>query len=81
MMFQRSYMHMLERMKKDLVSTSIKANDLTDSLKQKSGYNLFYPLLIYSIMQEESDKSMKSKELRMQTKNKLETLMKNIDVE
>lgn len=37
MMFQRSYYHMLDRMKKDLVSTQIKANELQDSLKQKSG--------------------------------------------
>lgn len=37
MMFQRSYYHMLDRMKKDLVSTQIKANELHESYKQKAG--------------------------------------------
>lgn len=32
-------------------------------------------------MNEETEKSMKSKEQRMQTKNRLDGLMKNIDVE
>ena len=35
MMFQRSYYHMLDRMKKDLIATQIKANELQESYKQK----------------------------------------------
>ena len=37
LMFQRQYYHMLDRMKKDLISTQIKANELHESYKQKSG--------------------------------------------
>ena len=67
-MYQRSYKHMLERMKKDLVALQIRSNELGDSKKQKE-----------EIADEETEKSRKSKEQRMQAKNKLEGLMKNID--
>lgn len=68
LMFQRSYAHMIERMKKDLIAIKISANELSESFKQKEG-----------IMNEEQDKSRKTKEQRMQAKVKLENLMKQID--
>ena len=61
---------MIERMKKDLIAIKIEANDLLDSQRQKEG-----------ILAEESDKSRKTKEQRMQAKVKLENLMKQIDLE
>ncbi len=70
LMFQRTYQHMIERMKKDLIAIKIKASEMGDSFKQKE-----------SIMNEESEKSRKTKELRMQAKTKLENLMKQIDLE
>ena len=70
LMYQRCYQHMIERMKKDLIAIKIKANELGDSYKQKE-----------SIMNDESEKSRKTKELRMQAKTKLENLMKQIDLE
>lgn len=51
LMFQRSYGHMIERMKKDLIAIKIQANEMHDSFKQKEG-----------IMTEESEKSRKTKE-------------------
>lgn len=67
-MFQRSYMHMIERMKKDLIAIKIEAHELHESFKQKEG-----------IMNEESEKSRKTKEQRMQAKLRLDNLMKQID--
>lgn len=34
-MFQRTYYHMIERMKRDLIALQIEANDMHDSDKQK----------------------------------------------
>ena len=68
LMYQRSYQQMIERMKKDLIAIKINANELHDSYKQKE-----------SIMNEESEKSRKTKEQRMQAKVRLEALMKQID--
>ncbi len=70
LMFQRQYSHMIERMKKDLIALSINSNDMQDSYKQKE-----------QIMSEETEKSRKAKEQRMQAKVKLEGLMKNINQE
>ena len=70
MMFQRVYQHMIERIKKDLIALQIKANEMHESHKQKE-----------VIMQEESDKSRKSKEHRLQAKEKLQQLMDFIDKE
>lgn len=61
LMYQRSYTHMIDRMKKDLIAIKIQANEMQDSFKQKEG-----------IMNEESEKSRKTKEQRMQAKVKLE---------
>ena len=68
LMYQRTYYHMTERMKKDLIAMQIKANDMHESFKQKD-----------EIMMDETEKSRKAKEQRMQAKFKLEGLMKNID--
>jgi hypothetical protein len=68
LMYQRSYAHMIERMKKDLIAIKIEANELGDSLRQKEG-----------IVGEESEKSRRTKEQRMQAKVRLEALMKQID--
>ena len=54
LMYQRSYYHMLDRMRKDLISAQIKSNDLFESKKQKE-----------SGMPDEIEKSRKSKESRM----------------
>lgn len=53
-MFQRTYYHMLDRMKKDLIALQIEAKELQESSKQKE-----------SIMVEETEKSRKAKEQRM----------------
>ena len=50
-MFQRTYIHMLDRMKKDLISLSLTINDLNESLRSKRG-----------IYNEESTKQMKARE-------------------
>lgn len=60
MMFQRTYNHMIERMKRDLIALQIKANEMHESDKQKE-----------AIMYEESEKSRKAKEQRLQAKDKL----------
>lgn len=65
LMFQRTYYHMLDRMKKDLIALKIEAKDMFESAKQKD-----------SIAFEETEKSRKAKEQRMQAKVKLEALMK-----
>ena len=70
MMFQRQYEHMIERMKKDLIALTIKSSEMHDSYKSKE-----------AIMSEETEKSRKAKEQRMQAKFKLENLMKQIDQE
>jgi hypothetical protein len=54
LMFQRSYYHMIDRIKKDIIALNISSYDLRDSNKQKE-----------IIMQEEADKSRKAKEQRL----------------
>jgi Ser-tRNA(Ala) deacylase AlaX len=70
LMFQRTYQHMIERMKRDMIALQIKASEMHDSYKQKE-----------AIMYEESEKSRKSKEQRLQAKEKLQALMDFIDKE
>jgi type I site-specific restriction endonuclease len=70
LMFQRSYKHMLGRMKKDLIAIKIEATEQQASFKQKQ-----------QIVGQEQDGSRKSKEQRMQAKHKLDALMKEIDLE
>lgn len=70
LMFQRTYYHMIDRIKKDIIALNISAYDLRDSNKQKE-----------IIMQEEGEKSRKAKEQRLQAKDKLQQLMDQIDKE
>ena len=70
LMFQRSYYHMIDRIKKDIIALNISSYDLRDSNKQKE-----------IIMQEEADKSRKAKEQRLQAKDRLQQLMDQIDKE
>ena len=61
---------MLDRMKKDLISLQLYSNDLMISLKSKR-----------QIMNDELNKQRKSKENKLQSKFKLDSLMQNIDRE
>ena len=61
---------MLDRMKKDLISLQLVSNDLMESLRSKR-----------TIMTDELNKQRKSKENKLQSKYKLDNLMKNIDHE
>lgn len=61
---------MLDRMNKDLIYLKIETNELQGSLRQKK-----------MIVSDELDKSRKSKEEKLQSKYKLDKLMKNIDLE
>lgn len=60
-MFQRQYGYMLERMRKDLIAQQISTNEMRGSYTQKA-----------TIMNDETEKSRKSKEQRMQAKQRLE---------
>lgn len=61
---------MLDRMKKDLISLQLVSNDLIESLKSKR-----------QIITDELNKQRKSKENKLQSKYRLDNLMKNIDHE
>ena len=63
-------MHMLDRMRKDIIALQIQSNELQISFKSKNG-----------IFTDEVEKSRKSKEQKLQSKYKLDGLMKNIDQE
>jgi hypothetical protein len=61
---------MLDRMKKDHISTKIRSNEFETSLKSKS-----------TILEIESGKQRKTKEERLQSKSIFDSLMKNIEKE
>lgn len=61
---------MLDRMKKDLISLTLTSNDLIESLRSKR-----------QIMHDELNKQRKSKENKLQSKYRLDSLMKNIERE
>lgn len=61
---------MLDRMKKDLISLQLTSNDLMASLRSKR-----------AIMNDELTKQRKSKENKLQSKYRLDLLMKNVDHE
>lgn len=69
-MARRTYLHMLERMKKDFIACKIKTNDLEESLRNKK-----------SLLDGEEDKTRKTKEEKLQSKNIFDNLMKNIEKE
>jgi hypothetical protein len=57
-------------MKKDLISLQLRSNDLTESLRSKKG-----------IYDDENKKLRLAREAKLQSKFRLDTLMKNIDHE
>ena len=61
---------MLDRQKKDLIALTLKINDLADSLRSKK--------IIYDV---ESNMQMNSRQEKLQSKYKLDNLMKMIDHE
>jgi hypothetical protein len=61
---------MLDRMKKDLIALQLVSNDLIESLRSKR-----------NIMSDELNKNRKTKENKLQSKYRLDHLMKNIDHE
>ena len=69
-MYHEQYKHMLDRMKKDLIALQLLSNDFIESLRSKR-----------SIMNDELNKQRKSKENKLQSKYRLDNLMKNIERE
>lgn len=69
-MYHEQYKYMLDRMKKDLISLQLISNDLVESLRSKR-----------QIMKDELNKQRKSKENKLQSKYRLDHLMKNIERE
>lgn len=65
-----TYNHMLDRMKKDLIAMTLRINDLSDSLRHKK--------IIYN---DELHKQTGNREQKLQSKYRLDNLMKNIDHE
>ena len=60
--------YMLDRMKRDLISLTLRINDLTESLRSKKG-----------ICDDETNKQMKSRETKLQSEFRLHNLMKSLD--
>lgn len=69
-MARRTYLHMLERMKKDFIAGKLKTSDLETSLKNKK-----------ALLDSEHGKTRKTKEEKLQSKNIFDSLMKNIEKE
>lgn len=61
---------MLDRMKKDLISSQLRSQDLYQSMKSKS-----------DIVTEETEKQRKAKQERIQAKVKIQTIMNEIDMD
>jgi len=69
-MCKHSYMHMLQRMKKDFIASKIKCTELDESLKSKR-----------QLLELEENKQRKTKEERLQSRAVLTNLLKNIEKE
>lgn len=67
---KNTYLHILDRMKRDHISTKIRASEFENSLKNKS-----------QILDTEQQKNRKTKEERLQSKAIFDSLMKNIEKE
>lgn len=67
-MEKMGFNYMLDRMKRDLISLSLTINDLTESLKSKKGFN-----------DEEFLALVKSREQKLQSRYRLNTLMTVLD--
>jgi len=66
-MANQSYKYMLDRMKRDLISLSLRINDLTESLRSKK-----------AIAEDENSKNMKSREQKLQSQYRLDALMREL---
>lgn len=66
-MTKQSRKYMLDRMKRDLISLSLRINDLTESLRSKQ-----------TICDDEMSKHMKSREQKLQSQYRLDNLMKEL---
>lgn len=62
------FKYMLDRMKRDLISQNLTINDLTESLRSKSG-----------IYEDEDAKLMKSREQKLQSRYRLDNLMLSLE--
>ena len=69
-MSKRTYLHMLDRMKKDFIATKIKGSDCEKALENKQ-----------AVLVIEESKQRGTKEERLQSKNTFDKLMKNIEKE
>ena len=67
-MYQRTYKHMIARMKADLIAAKIKQNEMQDSFKSKQ-----------QIFEEEAEKHRQAKQAKLQAKHRFEELMRLID--
>lgn len=65
-----AYHYMLDRMKRDLISLSLTINDLTESLRSKK-----------TIDNDENSKHMKSREQKLQSRYRLDSLMASLDLD
>ena len=70
MMCKYTNLHIIDRMKKDIIASQIKSAEMEASLKNKN-----------SIMELETMKQRKTKEERLQSKAIFDSLMKNIEKE
>ena len=69
-MSRRTYLHMLERMKKDFIACKIKTTDMETSLRNKR-----------QVLDIEESKARTTKESKLQSKTIFDNLMKNIEKE
>ena len=70
MMVKASYLHMLDRMKKDFIASKIKTTDLDISLKSK-----------HQLLEGQQQHQRSTKEEKLQSKSIFDQLMKNIEKE
>jgi hypothetical protein len=70
MMENMAYNYMMDRMKRDLISLTLTINDLTESLRSKK-----------SIADDEQGKHMKSREHKLQSRYRLDSLMAALDMD
>jgi len=70
LMENMAYNYMLDRMKRDLISLTLRINDLTESLRSKK-----------SIADDEQSKHMKSREQKLQSRYRLDSLMAALDMD
>lgn len=65
---QRTYVHMIARMRADLIASKIKMNEMQESYKSKK-----------QIFEEEADKNRQAKQQKLKAQHRFEELMRMID--